>query len=668
MAKIQIWDEKKAKKELKDRFERAKEFRRQFEEQWTINASVVYGSEYNNYPNVDPNWLSSVDIGEVDEGTGYFSANYTFKHLRFIHAQLSANPPTVIPRPATSDSDDRRKADAADRLIRHGLRHYKMQEHIDRLSLNTVLFGTGYMEIKWDSLKGDIVSFDEETGEIEMEGDISIEEPNVRHIYLDPDATQREELRWYFREYYMPLEEALFKWPEHKDILKKAVKDSNDDIGRQSSEASKPSNNVCVLCYYEKGMPLNGMLGRFAYCLKDGTVLGEVASNPFKFTPPLNSMELKRKETLEAQGRPYSPPPPTAFLPLHILTDVDVPNHVYGKSFIEWEAPIQDTINRLDNVTLDCAQAHGIPRMILPEGAEIMEDSVTNSPWDIIKITGTQPPFFQEVPTLMPEMTGLRDRLQGAADDMAGVNESMFGQQSREQSGFSMQYATNQGNMIRRRLFNKYAMVVEDIYKSYLNIIRKHWKEPKLILALGREKAFEAVEYKGSDIDGGFDLVVEYGASLSLDPMTRREEILTLQPLFEKAGVDPKTQLSMLKLNELEGMYDRMQLAEDRQRELFEEMIATKLYIEPDDLEDHQGMLHYAYYYVMTVEFKYLEDDAKSLIKQHIRQREELEASKNAPPPLTPGAPGPAPMGPEGALPVPPEMIAAQAEATDIPE
>jgi len=38
---------------------------------------------------------------------------------------------------------------------------------------------------------------------------------------------------------------------------------------------------------------------------------------------------------------------------------------------------------------------------------------------------------------------------------MAGVNDSMFGQQKREQSGFSMQYATNQGKMVRRRLFNK---------------------------------------------------------------------------------------------------------------------------------------------------------------------------------------------------------------------
>ena len=43
------------------------------------------------------------------------------------------------------------------------------------------------------------------------------------------------------------------------------------------------------------------------------------------------------------------------------------------------------------------------------------------------------------------------------------VNESMFGQSSRETAGFTMQYATNQGNVIRRRLFNKYVLLTEAV-------------------------------------------------------------------------------------------------------------------------------------------------------------------------------------------------------------
>ena len=151
-------------------------------------------------------------------------------------------------------------------------------------------------------------------------------------------------------------------------------------------------------------------------------------------------------------------------------------------------------------------------------------------------------------------------------DDMAGVNESMFGQQSWEQSGYSMQYATQQGDMIRHRLFVKYTKLVEDVYKAYLNMVRKYWNTEHTIHVLGKEKAFEALDIQGADIEGGFDLVVEYGTSVSLDPVARKQEILTLMPVFEKAGMSPRSILSMLKMNELDGLLDRVQMANDRQR------------------------------------------------------------------------------------------------------
>jgi hypothetical protein len=183
---------------------------------------------------------------------------------------------------------------------------------------------------------------------------------------------------------------------------------------------------------------------------------------------------------------------------------------------------------------------------------------------------------------------------------------------------------------------------------------------------LGKEKALEAVAVQGADISGGYDLIVEYGASLSLDPMTRREEIMSLQPIFEKAGVPVRVSLKMMKLNELEGLYDMMQLAEDRQREIFEEMIANNTYIPPEKFQDHENMLAYAMQYVMTTEYKYLEEDKKPLIIQHIEDRSAMAAEEaagqmpNPGGPLQPGPgagmPGESPLA--GASPLAPEAPA----------
>jgi hypothetical protein len=451
-----------------------------------------------------------------------------------------------------------------------------------------------------------------------------------------------------FEGFYLPYETALYMFPDKEEVLKRYRTNQEQlsmDTNRNAREARLTYKSDVIYClqYWERGLPQNGMQGRFCWCTVNGEPLTKMGPNPHRFKRPLSRFDAEQIKEGKEPNRPER-----AFLPYHILTDIDLPNTYWGSSVLFYSSNLQDKMNHLDSVTLESIEAHGIPRMVLPEGTEIADDSITNSPLDIISITGNQPPYFMENMSMPTDLMKFREQLNMGIDDMWGVNESMFGQQSREQSGFSMQYATNQGNMIRRRLFNKYIAVVEDLYKSFLNLVRENWDEARTIHVIGKEKAFEAVDISGADIDGGFDLVVEYGASLSLDPITRRQEIMTLIPVFEKAGMSPRTILQLLKLNELDGMFDRLTLANDRQREVFEEMAASGKYIAPEEMQDHANMLSYAYDYVMTAEFKYMDKRIKALIVQHIKEREKM-----AQPPQQeegPAAPGGALGGILGAL------------------
>lgn len=641
MPKIIQWDENKTRQELIKRYRYSRDSRSKVEKLWEENERIIYANGFgkSGKTNLNMSNYSASGIEDIDSTSKDVSIVYGFKNLRFLHAQLSANPPSVIPRPTSNDQDDRRKADAADRLVRHAIRAYSMQERIDRVSLNCLTYGTGFMKTIWDGEGGKPLSMSED-GEMTMEGDFDFSIPSPWNVTIDPDAEFWEDVRYVFERKLIPYEEALYRWPDKKEVLdaNRMANATDGDLGTIGGGASGKNDKydvVEIFEYWEKGLAVNGFLGRFVIHVRNGDQLEPIKPNPFRFKPAKDA------------AAKYE----VAKLPYHIFTDIDLPNQVWGKSFLDYVAPLQDTINRIDTVSLDNAQAHGVARLVLPEGAEIAEDAITNSPWDVIKITGNQPPFFVSAPTLMPAMDNLRTTLKLGIDDLSGVNESMFGQQSREQSGFSMQYATNQGNMIRRRLFNKYVMFVESVYKSYLELVRKHWGTKRTIKVLGKEKALEAIDIQGADIDGGFDLIVEYGASLSLDPMTRREEVMAMQPIFEKAGVPVRVSLKMMKLNELEGLYDMMQLAEDRQREIFEEMIAKDIYLPPESLLDHENMLAYAMTYLMTTEFKYLDDDYKVLIKRHIEERAAMAAAEKAPmapqggPPVPgiPGAPGPLP-------------------------
>ena len=626
MAKVVKWSKDQAKKELAKRLRYSKDQRIRLEAEWDSNESTIMNAAgESSRVNSGVDWNTGAlteDVGQSDSDIG---VNYAFKNFRFIHSQLCANPPTVIPRPTSSDLSDRRKADAADRLIRFAMRNYGLPEVFAQATYYALQFGTGFIKTIQDVNAGEPLDFNAETDELTMEGDIQFKALSPRSIFVDPDATRWADVKYVIELLYLPYEEALYLFPDKADELKKHRREQSGYSAEQpivydSAFKISPYDVVEVYEYWEKGLPYNGMVGRHCYFLSDGEMLTDMEANPFRFTSPKDRGLGLPEEAFNDQSKDL---PATAYLPYHPLTDIDVGGSVWGRSFIAYEAPLQATYNRVLSSLLDCVQAHGVTRVLLPEGAELSDKAITNSPWDIVRYTGNQQPSFMEPMPYPAAAADLLALVKQGGDDMAAVNESMFGQQSREQSGFSMQYATNQGNMIRRRLFDKYVTLVEQVYKAYLNLIRKHWSSPRTVLVLGKEKAFESIDIQGADIDGGFDLVVEYGASLSLDPTSRRQELLQLFPIFQQAETDPaaKKLLSMLRLNELEGMYDRIQLAADRQREVFEEMIATDVYIGPKEAEDDINMLSWAADYRMSAEFKYLNPEHQVLILRHIKER-----------------------------------------------
>jgi len=656
--KILSWDEKKATYELNRRLASAKEYRSTFESQWVENEQTIYSTRggEGNGTNINLDATFQDGTGEVDQSEEDSNISYAFKNFRFIHAQLSANPPSVVASPTSVDPEDRLKADAADRLIHHAIRKYKLQEVVDRGSLHCLLYGTGFVKIIWDSTRGDIIDFEEEKGEILLEGDISFSIPTPWDVYVDPDAESWDDVKWVFQRLVIPYEEAISRWPDKKEILEASKingeRNLNSTQGFNSGLSNKKYDSVELYEYWEKGLPHNGYLGRYSICTFDGKPVEKVRPNPHRFSAlgAITKIQNSEKFSDEEKEGKIKKLPQKAKLPFHIFTDVDVPSSIWGKSFVDYVSHMQENLNRLDLMTLDTIAALGIPRAIVPDGAEIADDAFTNSPWNILKVAGDSNRIrVLNPPNVSPDVPAMRDRIKQGIDDIAGVNELMFGQINRETAGTAMQYATNQGNMIRRRLFNKYTLFVEEIYRTYLNLIRKHWDTERTINALGKEKLLQAVQIKGADIDGGYDLQVQYGTSFSLDPLTRRDEILTLQPLFEKANVPPRVQLQMLKLNELSGMHDLIQLAETRQGEVFEKIIANETYYPPEEFQDHENMIAYALRYFMTAEFDGLEDEVKELLRQHMRERIQLAAQEKAAVSGQPSGmpPGPPPAGPE---------------------
>jgi hypothetical protein len=611
MVKIETWnDPKHVCSILSKKLKYSKDVKKIDSSRWDEADSICYNMGLRSTPGIS---LSGTNQGtsftglanaSVNQPTTDVSMTYAFKNLRFIHAQMCANPPIAAPRPTNSDLKSKQAANCCDRLIRYGMRHYKMQETIDLIALDCLQYGTGIGKTIWNRELGDVIGADPMTGTCTMEGDFELTVVNPRQFYMDPDANHPSEIRYAFQEYVMPVDEACYKFG------KEAVEKIKDRQQKKINFADmNHQDTVVVYEYWEKGMPLNGFLGRYVICDEEGHPLMEPTDNPHKLG---KGGKIKK-----------------AYLPFHVFTDIDVPHRLWGKSFLDYTIPLQDSMNRLDTVMLDALEAHAVYRMVLPEGCEVASDSVGNSNWDILKVTGNQGPHFVTPPSMPPDMSRYRDQIRSGIDDMSGVNESMFGQQSRETSGFSAQYNVNQGSMIRRRLFNKFAMLTESIYNHYLQVLADRWTNSRTISVVGKEKAMDTLAISGADIQDGYELIVEYGTNLSLDPITRREEIMSLSPLFEKANMPAVSQLKLMRLNDTEGMFDELALAEDRQREYFEEMIASPgKYVAPGAFEMHAPMIEFAIKYRMSADFKGLKPNIQANILRHLVERAAMGAEE----------------------------------------
>jgi hypothetical protein len=646
MAQLVVWKTPaEAKKKLASRLKAAKEYRkRTVEDQWLANEKYAYGSnEDADLRNQLAQMASDTEDFDVGES---IEVSYAFRALRFIHAQWSSNPPVSTARPQSSDLEDRRAARAADHVMKWSLRRFQLQEKYDLAGLDCLVYGTGITYTGWNGSLGDILEFDAESGRLLMEGDIEVRVVTPWDFYLDPSARAWADVRYVFERITLSEEEARSKFPNKWSLFRKYKKKSERHTIAAPAEGGieiQPEESVDELfdiyAYWEPGLPENGFLGRHCLCFEDGTLITSPAENP-NIVHPSPSLD-ERRAFREGRGELSERRPGKARLPFHIVTDIDVPGQVWGRSALEYAGPAQNLLKNLDSATLEAAKVHGVVRMILPPGAKLAA-SPSNSNVDVIEMEteGSGEVKYMQPPGLPAVMTELRANMRVGIDDMFGLNEANFGQASRETSGFQMQYAVNQSNLIRRRLFNKSVAFVESMYKGILALGVLHWDAEKALRVLGNEDAFDVMALKGIDIDGGFEIETEYGTSLPLDPTARREELLKYMPLYEKAGVPPRRLLANLRLAELETTQSLPELARNRMQEILDVMISEGRYIAPRKFQDHEGMLAYLLEYVMLAPYQSLPDTAKVLVEKHIEERRQLAASEAAPAPAAPGAPG----------------------------
>lgn len=628
---------------LRERRRTAKQARVVLEGEWQSNEVTIYdigeegGALRYGGESSTTGYIDSDNSEDEKGGIEFMAINLISRNKQLIHSQLCSNPPAVMAVPVSNEEADRKSAIAAEQACAYARDRYNYIDSI-AIATNSVFdYGTGFIKNIYDGAFGDILSSDDAS--MEMEGDNNYSIPRVWDMYLDPNATTPHNIKWLFEDMYVTLDEAINKFGDkHKERLKKEIKEvvttETDSDGEDGSLLFNNKYNVIKISeYWETGLPENCYEGRFGYCLDDGYILSPLVPSPCKF-----KVRPKDPESAYKARLPYS-----------ILTYIDIPNSPWGRSPTAYTSRQQEMLNTCVSVVISNAQVNGTPKVLLPNAA-VDKENLNNNPqdvWTFNPIEGV-PPHIIQAANVSQDINTLILKLEQYINDGWGVNDAMFGKQQREQSALLMQLSTMQGNLIRQRLFDKYVLFVKDVYQLQLQYCVEYWTFSRLIEIVGKDNTAYARKLKGADLIGGYSIVVEYGQSFALDPITRGEQILKYSELFLQAGMQPRDLVKKLRLTELKNTYDDFQKADDMAVKIIERIKASGAQVPiASKYQDHIGIIGYMSKYTMENEFDQLAPEIQAIINEHIDMRYQAQIENTTGQAgMMPQAPGMVPQAP----------------------
>ena len=584
------------------------------ENQWAANEEAVFASQWDRGLGNQGEGATPIDVyaaiasRAMDTPDSSMSISYIFKYVRFLHSQASANPPSCIPTPRTGEYADRRAALVADSFIHYGRKKLNVQNIQDLRTYGCLIHGTGISKLWWNKAIGPIKT-DVANATVETLGDIDSCAKWVWEIYLDPTAATWDKCRFLYDKHRIPLQEAIARWPDQAKFLVEKKGVINDASGNKDKGDKYEEDMVEVYEYWEKGQPWNGYIGLHCWLwMNDTTVvlLGEMEENDT----------------------------PDRALPYQIHTDIDVPGQIYGKSFVDYIARLQDILNRVDSFTYEQIQAHGNVRLVVFDDMQV-DEQVNTDTYNILQLKGGNggiPPLYIQPPQLMPAIGEFRQHLIEGMEALAGMNEQMFGQFKREISGYAAQSAINSANLTRRRFFVKFQFATESFFRLYLELVQSHYDESKKLTIVGKEDGVSLAFFNGADLAGEYDFDTDYGTSFSLDPESRREEVMQLKDLLVEAKYSATQILGFIRLSDSKGPVDLVSRAKLRQYEIFDKMEAAfmsgvPIFIAPEKNENHVPMLEACTEYRSSAQFVYMSKELQQAIDKHIDERVDMAAS-----------------------------------------
>jgi hypothetical protein len=558
-------------------FNRAKDYRQQFETQWYMNLCFFFGRHY-------MQWSSKVGpTAKLFEPAAppwrvRLVANKFRQYLRKEQAKITKENPMGFVIPLSSDDEDILAAQAGDALSEFFWREIEVMKHVRRAIFWTSLTGTGFLKDGYSEQ----IRFDEQTN-----GNVYLERISPFHMYvLD---VQEEEME------NQPL--VIHACSKNTDFVNKSY---GVDIKGDSSSSDLLENKFLQ------------SMGIKQSNNKDQVFVKEMWLKPCKMYPEGAVITWAQDKVLKVIDKwPYAHGQ-FPFSKIELMES--------GRFFSDSSAtdliPLQKEYNRTRSQLVEAKNRMSKPQLIAPRGS-VNPDKITSEPGLIIFYTpGFQPPQplpLQSIPQYVLEELNRTD------SDMMDISSqhaiSKGGAPPGVHAATAISYLQEQDDSILSHVIASEEAAVQKVTRHFLSYVTQFWNSARQIQITGENASFEVLELDKNSLRSNTNYFVQPG---SATPKSQAAKQAFIMELFKMGLIPGNKALRYLEMSETGKLYEELQV-DARQAQRENAKMALGIPTTVNTWDEHMAHIPEHDNYRKRQQFEMLDTQTQQLFEQHVR-------------------------------------------------
>lgn len=454
-----------------------------------------FRKSYDQYYGYSLNYFfsSSSDVGYGGEQgeIATVKVNHYRNLLQHILVMTTSTRPALEARATNDDVRTQAQCILANGILEYYMRDKRLERYLKAATEQALLFGEGYIHIRWNPILGEPYGINPETGEPIREGDLEFSNPlGPLEIVTDPKVSSQNDVNWRIVLERVNKYDLASQFPEKKEQILAQVDPfrTNRNYTTFVPGYKSDSDYIILWRFYHKR----------TQSMPQGREFWVLAGDLWLLDGPL----------------PYDNLP--GGLPVFRITPSDFFGSSYGYTSCWDIIGISEVIDSLHSAITTNQTTFAVQNIIAPKGSDInyqqlagglnyLEYDPQLGKPEALQLTATPPEVFKYI-----------EALENTSQLLIGVNSVVRGDpQASLKSGSALALVASQAVQFNSGLQASYSALLEDVGTAVIRFLQTFATTRRVVSIAGKSKLYMLKEFTKDDLSEVNRVVVDVANPLS---------------------------------------------------------------------------------------------------------------------------------------------------------